>query len=505
MRNRLAFFAPILLAAPLAAQGNGHPPIFSDTWLTPEPGVGLDDVSIRRELVEVDFDLLRNTFARTGNTGVVELNLFDDLSLTAQFDHVEPAYGGGLIWIGSVVGDAESDVIFSIVDDFTHASIRWADRLYRVAPAGNGAHWVTLVNESLFKTCGTDSSHEIHSEPSAQGGAGSRAGNPDIDVMVPYTTEAKNVSGGTSGMTSKINLAITETNTAYTQSTATQQLVLVHIEEMIGYTEPSSFSQILSDLRGKNDGKMDNVHSLRDTYAADCVALICKNGQYCGIAYLMTNVSPGFESNAFSVTNYSCATGYYSFGHELGHNMGSAHDPANAGSAAYNYSYGFRTSNNRYRTIMAYSPGTRVKRFSSPNITYSGYTMGTSTQDNARSLNNTAPTVADWRIGGPVTPVLTVPTLFSGAFALFEVDNCTAQGQVLLGYSTTGGGPTSTVYGTALLSNPIQQLPAMTADNSGHASVSTNVPSGAGGLTVWFQAYDLGGGQFSNGVQSTVL
>ncbi len=507
MRTRLAFLAPILLAAPLAAQSGSDPLLFSDTWLAPEPGVGVDDVSIRTRLVEVDLDLLRDTLALTGNTGVFELNLFDDLSLTAEFDHVESAYGGGLLWHGRVNGAPESEITFSIVDEFTHASIRWSDRLYRVAPAGNGLHWVSLVNESLFKPCGIDSSHEIHSAPAAEsaGGAGSRAGNPDIDVMVPYTTAAKNSTGGTSGMTSKINLAISETNSAYSLSTCTQRLVLVHIEEMIGYNEPSSFSQILTDLRGKNDGKMDNVHSLRDTYHADCVALICKNNQYCGIAYLMTNVSPGFESNAFSVTNYSCATGYYSFGHELGHNMGSAHDPANAGGAAYNYSYGYRTPNNQYRTIMAYSPGTRIKRFSSPNVTYSGYTMGNSSQDNARSLNNTAPTVADWRIGGPTPPALTVPTLFAGGFAIFDVANCTANGTVYLAYSLTGGGPTNTNWGPAELSNPIHQLPPMTADANGDASYSTTVPAGASGVTVWFQALDLAGGMFSNGVQTTII
>ncbi len=494
-----------LLAAPLAAQDLGHPALFSDTWILPQPGVGVDEVSIRRELVEVDLDLLRDTFARTGNTGVIELNLFDDLSLTAEFDHLEQAYGGGIVWHGRVQGDPESDVMFSVVDDCTHASIRWADRLYRVAPAGNGAHWVTLVDEFLFKPCGTDDSHAVHSAPAAGQQGGAARGNPDIDVMVVYSTAAKNASGGASGMASKINLAVSETNSAYSLSTATQAIVLVHTEEMIGYTEPSSFSQILTDLRGKTDGKMDNVHSLRDTYHADCVAMICRNTQYCGIAYLMTNVSPGFESNAFSVTSYSCATGYYSFGHELGHNMGSAHDPQNAGGAAYNHSYGFRTSDNRYRTIMAYSPGTRIKRFSSPNITYSGYTMGTANQDNARSLNRTAPTVADWRIGGPTPPTLTVPTLFAGGFAIFDVDNCTANGQVYLGYSLTGGGPTNTAYGTAALSPPIQQFPAMTADANGSASTSTNIPAGASGVTVWFQALDLASSQFSNGVQTTVL
>lgn len=50
------------------------------------------------------------------------------------------------------------------------------------------------------------------------------------------------------------------------------------------------------------------------------VALIIDDPKYCGIAYTSTNID-----NMFSVTKWSCATGYYSFGHELGHNMVSAY------------------------------------------------------------------------------------------------------------------------------------------------------------------------------------
>ena len=75
----------------------------------------------------------------------------------------------------------------------------------------------------------------------------------------------------------------------------------------------NSFSSSLSDLRGKTDGKMDNVHALRDQYGADVVAMIIEDPQYCGLGY----VGPS-ESSMFSVTKYSCATGYYTFGHEIG-------------------------------------------------------------------------------------------------------------------------------------------------------------------------------------------
>jgi hypothetical protein len=274
---------------------------------------------------------------------------------------------------------------------------------------------------------------------------------------------------------------------------------------MIGYNEPSSFSQILTDLRATNDGDMDNVHQLRDQYGADVVAMICQNGQYCGIAYLMTNVSSSFASSAFSVTNYSCATGYYSFGHEIGHNMGSNHDPQNASSGAYSYSFGFRTSNNQYRTIMAYSPGLRIKRFSSPNVTYNGFVMGDNNQDNARSMNNASDTIANWRTTVPDSPTLTVLALISGFNTSASIEECTPNGAVVLALSTAGDGPTTTIYGVADLSLPIIQLPSVTVDANGDGAIPLSIPGGTGGITVWFQALDLGSGEFSNGQQQTIL
>ena len=415
-------------------------------------GVGEDDVSIRSRIVKVDLDLFVNTASRTDGRNVIELDLFPDEIFSVELDHFDDAYGGGLIRSGSDHGEPQTHVVLSVVGEAVHGTIERGERLYRVAYAGNGVHRVSEADATQFKPCGIDEKCTVHSpgSPHADGDTNTE-GSPDIMVMVVYSTAAKNAVGGTNGMLSKINLAITETNSGYTNSLVDQDLVLAHTEEMVGYTEPSSFSQILTDLKGKTDGKMDGVHALRDQYAADAVTMICRNSQYCGIAYLMTNVSPSFESYAFNVVNYSCATGYYSFGHELGHNFGCAHDPGNAGSAAYNYSYGYRTPDSRYRTIMAYSPGTRIKYFSNPSVTFNGYTMGASLQDNARSMNNTANTVAAWRGDPPSDPdadFSASPT--SGDEDLFVAFTDASFGTGLSDWSWNfGDGATSTVQNPA--------------------------------------------------------
>jgi hypothetical protein len=81
----------------------------------------------------------------------------------------------------------------------------------------------------------------------------------------------------------------------------------------------------------------------------------------------------------------------------MGHNMGCAHDRANAGGAVRPYAYGFRTSDSRFRTIMAYNPGARVSVWSGPNVAHGAYAMGTATEDNVRSLNEVTATVADFK------------------------------------------------------------------------------------------------------------
>ena len=131
-------------------------------------------------------------------------------------------------------------------------------------------------------------------------------------------------------MNALIALAVSESNTGYANSNVTQRLRLVHTAE-VEYSEAGfNWTTTLDRLTNTADGFMDEVHSLRDTYGADAVVLIVNDTAFCGQAWLMTTVSNGFKTFAFSLVSRICAAGNYSFAHELGHNMGSHHDRANA-------------------------------------------------------------------------------------------------------------------------------------------------------------------------------
>lgn len=362
--------------------------------------------------VRVNFGQLRS--------GRLSLNLLDGITVQAILDRRQSHPTGGDSWLGSLDGVEDGRIALSRHGTSMSGVVVTGDRMFKIQPLGNGVHVIAEVGISdpwpesdPVPVFAEDAGEAEGSLPLAQGDGGSTV----IDVMVAYTANARDVVGGTAGILSLIELAVAETNQAYLNSQVDASLRLVHAYETPYTNDAAGFSTALSRLSNPGDGYMDEAHDLRDLYGADMVSLIIDNAQYCGIAYLMGTLSAGFESSAFSVVEDSCATGYYSFAHELGHNMGSHHNPENAGGAMYPYSYGhwlYYDSAGEYihRTVMAYNCTdycTRMPYFSNPavSLSYGGETQPTGVaeyEDNVRSLNNTRATVAAWRDAAPLDP-----------------------------------------------------------------------------------------------------
>jgi len=207
-------------------------------------------------------------------------------------------------------------------------------------------------------------------------------------------------------MQASINLAVAETNTAYSRSAVIPRLRLVHQEE-VSYTESGDFSTDLNRLTNPSDGFMDNVHALRNAYGADLVSLIIEETSLCGLAWLMSTESNSFQALAFSVVARICATGNFSFGHELGHNMGLQHDRVDApADGVFPFSHGYVDTPHGFRDIMGVASSCggcmRIQNFSNPNVMFNNFPTGVSqsspqSADAAASLNATAFTVANWR------------------------------------------------------------------------------------------------------------
>ena len=236
---------------------------------------------------------------------------------------------------------------------------------------------------------------------------GLSAGTPGplIDVMVVYTPSSRDVVGGTAAIEALIDSYFVYTNMVYEASGVHHRFRLVYAQE-IAYVESGNSITDLERLRDPDDGFMDEVHPLRDTWGADLVSLINTSGS-AGVAYVMEELSIAFESSAFSAIGADTdpiPPGLV-FAHETGHNMGCHHNNEPGGPRGlFCYSFGYRTPDEQWRTIMSSSPGTYVDFFSSPDLEFMGQPLGVSgdgcppdAAHNVRSLNEAAETVAQFR------------------------------------------------------------------------------------------------------------
>jgi hypothetical protein len=109
----------------------------------------------------------------------------------------------------------------------------------------------------------------------------------NIDIMVLWTKEAEcknsrlptgcNLTTTTeSNMRGLIDLAVAETNTAYSLSGMLSSLRLVHAYRENNFEETTTFNYetTLRSLSDTEDGEFDNVHELRALYGADMVQMI---------------------------------------------------------------------------------------------------------------------------------------------------------------------------------------------------------------------------------------
>lgn len=339
-------------------------------------------------------------FAMRNPPGKINLALFDGKNYEAVRTDSEIRAMDDQTWRGKIVqGKFSGDVILTFRRGFVSGLIYAPEAVYEIAVKGDRQILVEL-DQKLFPECGGEIKSEAENKiVGSENVTGIEDSGDRIDVLVFYTTATKNALGGDAQAQVLAQQGIDSSNTAYQNSKIRQRLRMVHARELV-YTEVGTPSTDLSNFRNNT-----TVRDLREQYKADLVALIAEEPSVCGIGYLMGANSPASQNNGYTLTHRTCVAGNLSFAHELGHNMGSQHNPENGSNPTYPFAFGHYV-NGVFRTVMSYSdPCTsgcaRRAYFSNPEIYFSGYATGIDNQrDNARSINLTADSISNYRYSG---------------------------------------------------------------------------------------------------------
>lgn len=345
-----------------------------------------------------------------------------------------------------------------------------------------------------------------------------------IDLLVAYTPGFVSAYGSASAALARIQFLVDWANQAYVNSGIHQQLRLVHTVE-VDYTDGNPAVTALADLASGQAGAagagLVRIPALRKKYGADEVVLVrpSDNARGNGTGYLngygQTPLLPQF---AYAVDCDVAVAAFpgaidcppLDFAHELGHNMGDAHDRATSdgtsdgadpAGGAYPYSYGYKNAAEGIATIMAYAdPGeTPLQVFSNPDIAFcKNYPCGVpdsspDSADDAHSMNNTASIIAAFE------PTTVAP---SGALVGHIHNDLSGDGKSdLLWYNATThqlsawqmNGPVLSAW--QVLPVPAGYTPIATGDFNGDGLVDILWSDAGGNVYLWV---DEGDGTFTS-------
>lgn len=333
---------------------------------------------------------------------IVDMDLFGQ-PLRILRDEVS-VRSGGWTWEGTI-GDGGDWALFAYQDGRLAGYLATASGEFEIMPLPDGGSALLQRDVRRLSPLGQPVAPQIDAHPPlVPDPHAERGGITWMDLLVIYTGAAATEVGGHAGVSAKAHNDVAFGNRAFRNTNMPVQYRLVAVRPL-GEPENPDMDEMLPAFRTSA-----SANALRDQYGADMVGLYMKNGQYCGLGYVMRNPGPGFANWAFQVTKITCGASTYA--HEHGHNMGMEHDPANSSvgdtpeEASYPWSFGHGVADgdNSFRTIMAYSnvcdgnPCTLVVAFSSPDWFLYGHPIGIADQrDNTRTGTATAPVVAAFR------------------------------------------------------------------------------------------------------------
>lgn len=322
--------------------------------------------------------------------------------------NLDPEGDGGELWVVESISteqeltkfvrlrhgtDPTGYAAFATVDDATAMTLHLPSRkqTYRLQFGGGGDRYhVWRVNRGAVDPEGLPLGVGIEppritppdeippiTEFGERDGGGCNGGNRVLDIMIVYTTNARDEIGGTTAIRAESALAVDHFNTAAAGSALPTRMRLVYCN-VVTYTESGDHDFDLPRLRDTNDGFMDDVHTTRNSVNADIVELVLSYGS--GLGYCPGG-APTYAGSPFNTVAWNRMAVTFTTAHECGHNLGGGHDAAVQPPCGPAYGAGWRffgNDDNGYCTTLAYPTDVyeRILRYSNPNVNFQGVPTG---------------------------------------------------------------------------------------------------------------------------------
>ncbi|MEU8891695.1 reprolysin-like metallopeptidase [Streptomyces sp. NPDC048442] len=234
-----------------------------------------------------------------------------------------------------------------------------------------------------------------------------------IDLVVGYTPKALAESGGVTQMRADITRAVALTNDALADSKVNARVRLLTIPPVsqVPAARDGVTQDLIKALATPRDGLLDEMQTLRDRHGADLVSVIAGGRAAGGLGYSPKAPSTKTANYGYNVVAHA-ALKNFSLGHEIGHNLGSAHDRTTEPNQPPPYgANGYFPRNGDFASLMAYESSCRkstrgrcgrVNQFSNPDLTYRGQPFGIplgrpDEAATAQIFNTTAKAIASYR------------------------------------------------------------------------------------------------------------
>lgn len=235
---------------------------------------------------------------------------------------------------------------------------------------------------------------------------------PVVDVLAVFTPKAAKRAGGEHRVPSSAQEIATRMNRSLAAGGLCGVIRVIHPYTATDYEGPEEFRAAYATLKDHaSAGLGRQVHEQRARYGADLVTLVVdRQERGGGTADYASALDGSTDEYAYAVVEVD-GIGLDSASHEIGHNLGLAHDRTTlAGDAEGSmsvsrnrpYNTGWITEDGNHYTIMAYRSACgdhcrRVSRFSSATETWKGHRLGDAENDSVRVLRETMPIVAGYR------------------------------------------------------------------------------------------------------------